>query len=274
MELELERHLQSAGQDQLVLLLQEIATRHPVLVSEMVEILRRLTGKVPSDDEIAIDDEVTEDWDFNGDELVRGQLPQSSAILPLNPEIYQQRLTLYASRLEQGESLQTIYDDLLEILAEAENCTENNDYLNALDLYALVIDERLSEPGAALTIIFDKAIDEAIPALETLLSETSSNVVFNPSASFSPLLPFELRQHWLKRLFALWLKRMDLHDKEENISEIMLNVAWSEDTSLLRGLVQNEMQRHSDNRQANIVDFIHQHHMRTLEKFLKALPKS
>jgi hypothetical protein len=53
----------------------------------------------------------------------------------------------------------------------------------------------------------------------------------------------------------------------------MLNVAWSEDASLLGGLVQNEMQRHSDNRQANIVDFIQQHHMRTLEKFLKALPK-
>jgi hypothetical protein len=253
---------------------QEIATRHPVLVSEMIEILKRLTGTTPPDDEIAIDDEVTENWDFSGDELVRVYTPLPVTLQPLNRESYQQRLTMYGTRLKHGESLEDIYNDLLEIITEAENYAERHEYFNALDLYALVIDERLNEGSDPLTAIFDKAIHETMPVLETLLSETSSNVVFNPSAYLSPLLPPEMRHRWLIRLFALWLKRINMHNTEENIPDIMLNVAWNEDAPLLRGLVQDEMQRHSDNRQANIVDFTHQHYVRILEKFFKELPRA
>jgi hypothetical protein len=271
MEPELEHRLHNASNEELLLLLQELAARHPALETEMTDILESLVGilqHVPEEDEGP--GEVSEDWDFSGDEVEPAPLP---VLLPLDREAYQQRITGYAARLQHGESSQTILEDLTELLEEAETRAEHHDYLGALDLYSFVLDERLAERSSLLSHLLDSAIDEAMPILETLLSEASSNMLLDPSVTFSPLLTSEVRCHWLERLFALWLKRLDTHHVDENMPGILLNVAWSEDVPLLRTLVQDELSRHPRSDHANIVDFTLQHRTRTLEKFLKDLPQ-
>ena len=53
-----------------------------------------------------------------------------------------------------------------------------------MDVYAMVLDERLAERDASLISLFDKAIDDIMPILETLLSEASSSILFEtPSPS-------------------------------------------------------------------------------------------
>ena len=83
-----------------------------------------------------------------------------------------------------------------------------------------------------------------------------------------------MRQEWLVRLFVLWLRRLDAHHVEENVPEILLNVAWSEDVALLRSLIQGELQRQPVSERSNIVDFTQQYRARTLDKFLKELPRA
>ncbi|HLJ32946.1 MAG TPA: hypothetical protein VKU38_04810, partial [Ktedonobacteraceae bacterium] len=75
-------------------------------------------------------------------------------------------------------------------------------------------------------------------------------------------------------LFHLWLKRLDAHRVEEDLPDIMLNVAWSEDILLLRTLTQNELQKHPRSEHSNIVNFTQQYRTKALEKFLKELPKT
>jgi hypothetical protein len=276
MEPELERHLHNASHEQLLLVLLELAARHPALQTEMIDILENEAGALQSAADEGEDVELngdSEDWDFSGDELEPMRPVPLPVLLPLDREAYQQRIQGYAVRLTQGESLQGIKDDLTELLEEAETRAEHHDYQAALDLYGLVLDERLANHNNALSQLFDSAIDEAMPVLETLLSETSNNILLDPSEAFSPLLPSVMRQRWLERLFALWLKRLDVRRVEENIPELLLNIAWSEDIPLLRTLVQNELSRHPKSVHTNIVDFTLSHRIRTLEKFLKELPR-
>ena len=89
-----------------------------------------------------------------------------------------------------------------------------------------------------------------------------------------PLLLPQVRQHWLERLFALWLRRLDARKIEEDLPEIILDVAWSEDIQLLRGLAQNELQPLPRGPHSNIVDFARQYRTKALEKFLKELPRT
>ncbi|MDQ6659953.1 MAG: hypothetical protein M3Z24_03180, partial [Chloroflexota bacterium] len=60
---------------------------------------------------------------------------------------------------------------------------------------------------------------------------------------------------------------------EEDLPEIMLNTAWSDDILLLHSLVQNELQRYPRPEHSNIVDLTRQYRTRALEKFVKELPR-
>ena len=240
-------------------------------VSQQVAPLYR-EERVESETELD-DENIDEDWDFGGDELATLHPVSPPGLLALNREACQQRIASYLLRLQQGEPLQTIAGDLDALLDEAEIRAEHHDYRGAMDVYALVLDERLTERDERLVHMFDKAIDDIMPILETLLSEASSNIVFETS-TLTPLLTPEMRQEWLVRLFTLWLRRLDAHHVEENVPEIMLNVAWSEDVTLLHSLIQEELQKQPISEHSNIVDFTQQYRARTLDKFLKELPRA
>jgi hypothetical protein len=255
--------LQHADKEQLVWLLQELAARHPVLLNEMFELLEQDTQEETDKDQT--DEEVTEDWDFSGNEIATAHTPPNT----FDNTTYQQRLNAYPAGTEQ----ETSADDLNTLLDEAQMSVEQHDYQNAIALYALVLDERLAETGDARAQLFDSAIDAHLSDLETLLSEASSNILLDAQSTFSPLLTIDMRRAWLKRLFTLWLKRLDARRQEEHISEIILNVAWSNDLSLLYQLVLEELQQQPVSTHSNIVDLQHQYRTRTLEKFLKELPR-
>lgn len=278
MESQLERSLHNMNKAQLASLLQELVARHPVLLTEVVELLEQFADAESDDDmedgNAEIDSEATEDWDFSGDDddLVELRSFTRPTLPPLELDSKQQQINSYTERLLHGESQQSIGSDLLHLLREAELRADQHDYQGALALYALVLDKRLAEKNGVLVHVFDKAIDESMPFLAALLSETSSSITFDTSIPLSPLLTPPMRHEWLKRLFTLWLKRLDLHHTEEDIPEIMLDVAWNDDAPLLYELVQNELQSTSQVDHSNIVDFSRQYRVRALEKFLKELP--
>ena len=282
MEQELEDRLRRISKDHLLLLIQELTQRYPLLHTEIAMLLDKdlsqpfvpLSIEESAEDDQELDEEnIDEDWDFGSDELVALH-PVSTPILdPLDLEACRQRVVGYLPRFQHGEPLQTLAGDLDALLDEAETRAEHHDYRGAMDVYALVLDERLAERDEKLVHMFDKAIDDIMPILETLLSEASSNIVFETS-TLSPLLTPEMRQEWLVRLFTLWLHRLDAHHIEENVPEIMLNVAWSEDVALLRSLIQTELQKQPTSERSNIVNFTQQYRARTLDKFLKELPRT
>ncbi len=278
MESELEQYLHNANKQQLISLLQELAVRHPIILPEIIDLSKQFVN--PTDHESTeendteIDSEATEDWDFSGDDddLAELHSVSRSILPPLDFESKRQQINNYVARLQHGESHQSIGSNLLHLLREAEARADQHDYQGALDLYALVFDKRLTEKNETLIHIFDKALDESMPFLEALLSETSSSITFDASIPVSPLLTPSMRHAWLERLFVLWLKRLSLHQTEEGVPEIMLDVAWNDDVTLLRNLVQNELQQLNQDNHSNIVDFSRQYRVRALEKFLKELP--
>ncbi|HYU73705.1 MAG TPA: hypothetical protein VEL31_13580 [Ktedonobacteraceae bacterium] len=274
MEPELERRLHRATKEQLVLLLQELSVRHPILLAEMAGILAQFSAEALDASASEIDNEATENWDFSGDDddLVAFHPTSRPALPSLDLEKRSQQINSYQERLQHGEPEQSLDSDLLHLLQEAEVRADQHDYQGALDLYALVLDKRLLEQDATLAAIFDKALDEVMPFLETLLSEASSSIMFDTSLSLSPLLTPVMRRSWLERLFSLWLKRLDLRRVEEDIPEIMLDMAWNEDVALLHTLVQEELQQLRQGDHSNIVDFSRQYRVRALEKLLKELP--
>lgn len=285
MDREFEQRLRESRKDALIELVKALALRHPALLSEMNLLLANLTdsssgnGQANSyagdgyeeSDEV---EEETDEWDFGGDESMLLVPPPTEqlALAPFDSETYRQRIERYAERLEQGEPTSAITSDLMDILREAELRALQQDYYAALDLYALVLDERLKERTTALTTLLDEAIDAAMPVLETLLIEAGSNTMFDEQTiTLSPLLTAPARQNWLQRLFLLWLKRVDAHNIDDELPEMMLNLAWNEDMPLLRALTQNELQRIPHNPHSNIVDFTRQFRYRALEKFLRHL---
>src|SRR5207302_3415203 len=135
-------------------------------------------------------------------------------------------LEMHATRLRQQSTPQGLLEDLSALVEEAITYIGHNDYEGALALYALMFDERLLERSSALVPTFDEMIDAAMPSLESLLTEASSNTMFDiSSTTLVPLLLSQVRQQWLERLFALWLRRLDAHKIEEDLPEIMLDVA-------------------------------------------------
>ncbi|TMC23635.1 MAG: hypothetical protein E6J34_02090 [Chloroflexi bacterium] len=284
---ELELRLQASNKTELILLLQELATRHPDLLAEMQTILETSIQTSPIEYEDDLNNEVTEDWDFSGDDLTllpspssqllqRSSLPQS-ALPTVDLERYGQRIADYHKRLKQKKTLavkQAIKDDLIALLQDAEHYTTQRDYANAIALYALVLDERLAERDTALTTILDQALNEAMPILETLLSDMSSYTTFDGEDSeteLHPRLSTEQREGWLARFFTLWLKHLDKSYTDDILPEIILDIAWANDSIFLRNLVQHELERLRKNSSSNIVDFKQQYRTRMLDKFLKEI---
>jgi len=270
---ELEQRLQNARREDLILLLQELSVRHPVLLAEIMNIMERLSNEMPASEEEG-EEEVTEDWDFNGDEQAAPYtFPIQSPLFPLDGEAHQQRVEEFARRLRQEESPEALFEVLRDLVEGAISYSGQKDEYAGLDLFAMLIDERLLERSAATTPLFDEMIDAGMYSLEALLTEASSNTLFDvDTAALSPLLIPQVRHRWLERLFALWLKRIDAHKVEENLPELLLDVAWSEDMLVLRSLVQSELQKQPPIVHENIVDFGRQYRTRALEKFLKELP--
>lgn len=302
-ESELVQLLRTSSKEQLIQLLREIAIRHPDLLAEITVLLdapTRLSGPyslrenqhtpdVPDTPETpeasgALDtsddsDEVApaDDWDFGSDEPVMMHTFHRLVQLPVEGEgeTGARNIDDFVALFSQQDTPQTLADTLTDLLDEAELRIEQDDYSGALDLYALLIDQRLLERTPAVTPVLDEAIDAATPALEDLLTEASSNAMFQAATiALSPLLTDVVRYQWLERLFQLWLKRLEAHRVEEDLPDIILNVAWSEDLLLLRTLTQKELQKHPRSEHSNIVNFTQQYRTRALEKFLKELPKT
>lgn len=280
MESGLEHRLRISSKEQLIQLLQELAIRHPFLPGEMAALLdnSRVQHRMSESLNVqgdADDDDPEDDWDFGGDEPVMMHTFHRPVQIPVEGETGKRDVGDFVTLLSQQDTPQMLADTLTDLLDEAELRTEQDDYPAALDLYALLIDERLLERTPAVTPILDEAIDAATPALEDLLVEASSNAMFDAATvALSPLLTSTVRHQWLERLFQLWLKRLDAHRVEEDMPDIMLNVAWSEDILLLRTLTQNELQKHPRSEHSNIVNFTQQYRTKALEKFLKELPKT
>lgn len=207
---------------------------------------------------------------------------------------FKQRLQ-YTTRLQQGETPEAIFADLTNLLQAAEAYTDRNNYQQTLDIYAQVINAHLATDEALLISLFDRAITEFLPQLDMLLFEASSLIISEPSqppdpsnkpassksitsptpitVSMSPLLTPEVRRSWLERLLALWLKRIDISQIGEQLQEIILEVAWSEDMAFLRHLVESELQHTSSNTHVHGDDSVKQPRTHTLEQFLKQLPQ-
>jgi hypothetical protein len=278
---ELERHLQYSSRLHLVLLLQELVTRHPELLTEVEAILEQITQPVSElepVDEGTIDSQITDDWDFSGEDMTPLRTLEPALSPPsLDLEAYRQRLDDYVVHLKQKKSRQArnmVRDGLSEIWREAEQRDEQDDYQNALDLYGILLDERIAERDATFSMMLDSAIDEHISQLSRLLSDASCNMTFDTSATLSPLLTPEKRRHWLERLFKLWLKRLERHRAEEDVSEIIFDISWADDGAFLRQMVESELQRLGQTIASTIVDLTRQYRARALEKFLRELPMS
>jgi hypothetical protein len=274
----IEHRLQQSSKQQLVLLLQELMTLHPELIAEMHTFLDQHANAVTYKENEAQDhsDGIHEqdDDEWMGEELATMDFVRTPEFPPLDLEGYRQRIEGYLLRIKQKKSLQPIGDDLFALLKEAQQRADREDYYNALDLYALVLDERLAERNATLTTILDKAINETMPMLQAVLINVCSCIIVTSSSFLTPVLTPEMRKSWLERLFALWLKRLDRYHVEEDVPEILLEMAWENDLDLLRHFVQEELQRLRKNGTSNIVDFTRQYRTRALEKFLKELPYS
>lgn len=272
MEPELEQRLYSCNKEQLLRLVQELAALYPAMLADIPIILDTLSNSQPLLDEV--NESVTEDdWDFGGDDPVFMHPFPRTASPDSESEAGKLDAAYFTARFNEQDASQTIAETITDLLEEAELRTERDDYQGALELYALLIDERIRERTASVTPVLDEAIDAATPALEDLLVEASSNATFDSTTvTLSPLLTMAVRHQWLERLFHLWLKRLDVHRIEEDLPDILLNVAWSEDVALLRRLTQSELQKLPRTEYSNIVNFTRQYRARALEKFLKELP--
>jgi hypothetical protein len=305
-ESELVQLLRTSSKEQLIQLLREIAIRHPDIFVEITALLddpTRLSGPyslrenqhtpiVPDTSDVpdvpntpgapdTLDDidEVSpaDDWNFGGEEPVMMHPFHRLVQLPVEGETETgtRNIDDFVALFSQQDTPQTLANTLTDLLDTAELRIEQDDYSGALDLYALLIDQRLLERIPAIIPMLDEAIDAATPALEDLLTEASSNAMFHAATiALSSLLTDVVRYQWLERLFHLWLKRLEAHRVEEDLPDIILNVAWSEDLLLLRTLAQKELQKHPRSEHSNIVNFTQQYRTRALEKFLRELPKT
>ncbi len=302
-ESELVHLLRTSSKEQLIQLLREIAERHPDMLAEITVLLSGptpLSGShslresqqplnfpdttnapdvldVPDTPDDIDEAAPADDWNFSSEEPVMMHTFHRLVQLPAEDQgaVGARNIDDFAALFSQQDTPQTLADTLTDLLDEAELRIEQDDYSGALDLYALLIDQRLLERTPAVTPMLDEAIDAATPALEDLLTEASSNAMFHAATiSLSPLLTDVVRYQWLERLFQLWLKRLEAHRVEEDFPNIILNVAWSEDLLLLRTLTQKELQKHPHSEHSNIVNFTQQYRVRALEKFLKELPKT
>lgn len=282
MEPDMEYRLQCSGREQLLYLVRQLLVRHPQVESDILELLPTTEAgnalsmfwSTPSSDEEdereEADDHFTDEWDYNDSDVEDSILAPQMPLAPVDLEASRQCFAAYIE-VNAQVTPQNIYTDLIEIVKEAEQRANRRDYQGALELHALLIDERIAKHNQILTTVLDKLIDEALPLFETLLSEVSSHIMFDPTTTFSPMLSAPMRHRWLERLFCLWLDRLDAYHEEAEIPEIILDLAWSDDVEFLRAMVLKEMQLYPGEH-SNIVDFTRQYRTRALDKFLKELP--
>src|SRR5439155_23285382 len=102
MDPELEKRLHNASREDLIQLLEELSVRHPVLLTEIMSILERLPVESVSAEES--DEEVTEDWDFNGDEKALPAFHNNPIFPPRNNETHLLRIEAFDRCLRQDES--------------------------------------------------------------------------------------------------------------------------------------------------------------------------
>jgi hypothetical protein len=276
MKPEIAQLLQQADKEHLFSLVQELIEQHPALEAEVASYLAQREGSGnDAEDTIDSDEEVSEDWDFSGDEqIVFHPYPQPTQF-PLDALARRQQLEEFTQQLDFETVPQVVMETLSRLIDEAISYVGQGDSNGALELFALMFEQRLREARPDLVPVYDEMIDAAMYTLETLLSEASSNALLDAEhETLTPLLNPSERHRWLERLFALWLKRLDVHRMEEDLPEIILDVAWSEDILLLRSLVQNELQKQPHSEHSNIVDFTRQYRTKALEKFLKELPRT
>jgi hypothetical protein len=276
MQSERELHFSEIDKQQLIQLLEELLLRHPVLREEMISILAQL-GEADREAREAenIDDEVTEDWDFSGDEAEPDKLPiyAQPVLHAKERQAPHLRLEEFTTRLRREQTSKSLLALLSDVIDETITCSAQGNTADALDLYALMFNERFQEHPPEITTLYDDMIDAAMPTLEGLLDAASSNAHFDKErASLSPVLKPEIRRKWLERLFVLWIKRLSAHRIEEDLPDMMLDVSWNEDVPFLRRLVQEAIQREQRPSSSNIVDFTSQYRTKALEKFLRALP--
>lgn len=190
---------------------------------------------------------------------------------------------------------ETIFDNLINLLQSAEAYANRNSYQQALDIYAQVIDTHLAAHETVLISFFERTINEFLPQLDILLVEASCLIISEPSQPtdlsgkpdksdfnaspppipviLSPLLTPEIRRSWLKRLFALCLKCRDMYQIREQLQQMMVEVAWSEDVVFLHNLVESELHHASLDAHMHVSGIASQSHAHMLEKFLKELPQ-
>ncbi len=270
-------HFSDINKERLVQLLEELLLRHPVLRGEVISILEHsgeATGETAVVEVQDIDEEVTEDWDFSGEEAEPDKLPihAQHVLHPKGQQAQRLRVEELAAHLLREQDPNELLTLLGDVIDEAITCSAQGDAAGALDLYALMFNERFHDHTPEITALYDDMIDAAMPALEALLDETSSNTLFETKrTSLSSLLKPEIRRKWLERLFVLWIKRLNAHRIEEDLPDILLDISWNEDVSFLRGLAQEAMQQQQPS-SSNIVDFTHQYRTKALEKFLRSLP--
>ena len=283
MKPEIEQLLQNASREDLLTLVQELLEQHPLLQAEIASFFVPPAGSdlVLDEGTAALGDEgegeveIEEDWDFSGDEQNAFHTIPKPVQFPLDAMAHSQRLAEYTTQLSKVEAVQDLMEILSPLIDEAVSYVGHGAANGALELFALMIDERLRDERAALITTYDEMIDAALYTVEALLSEASSNALFDVErVTLAPSLNPTERHRWLERLFMLWLKRLDLHRVEEDLPEMLLDVAWSEDMPLLRSLTQNELQQQPHSEHSNIVNFTRQYRTRALEKFLKELPRT
>jgi hypothetical protein len=277
MQSEFEAPLGYLDKEQLIMLLQELLQRHPVLRGEIMAMLERYSAEAQEAQDGGIgeiDDEVTEDWDYSGDEVEPDNLPMY-AQAPLHaksvedPRLVVAEFTARLGREQTPNELRALLEDIID---EAIACSARGDTAIALDLYALLFTERFRVQAPEIIALYDDMIDAAMPTLEGLLDEASSNALYDAErASLSPLLKSTMRRKWLDYLFTLWIKRLDGLRAEDDLPEIMLDLSWNEDVPFLRGLTQEALQQRQPS-SSNIIDFTHQYRTKALERFLHALP--
>src|SRR2546421_2136815 len=249
MKPEFEQRLHTSSKEHLIQLVEELALRHPVLLTEIMSMLDNLTSEreLPQTEDGSDDTgEVSEEWDFNGDsQTALRSLPFQQSMLLTGNEARNQYVDEFSTRLQHAETPQEIFDVLRDLVEDAVSYIGRNDDSTALDLFALLIDERLLERRPDAVPLFDEMIDAGMYSLETLLGDVSSTTLFDvdTTMALSPQLTPDVRHRWLERLFALWLKRLDAHRVEEDLPDLLLDVARSEDVLLLRSLVQGEIQK-------------------------------
>ena len=191
--------------------------------------------------------------------------------------------------------MESMLDDLINLLQIAEAYSNCNSHKQALDIYAQIIDTYLPEHNESLIILFDRTIAELLPQLDILLVEASSLMISEPSqpsdlasisdpstsnvsqrpflVTMSPLLTPEVRCGWIKRLFALWLKYRDRHQISEQLQEMLCEVAWREDIPFLRTLIESELHPPPSNSHVHVDGCAKESQTSALEKFLKHLPQ-